>query len=370
MTKTKAVHQLVHTLSYGDAISTEVLALQRVLLGMGYDSDIFAIHEHPLLKGRSVPFSALAQRGEGDIILHYSLGSPLNPLYETWNSGRKTLVYHNITPARWYRSINQRVADDIEAGLRDLPHLCRVSDAIWADSPYNAHEIGELGFTSEVLELLVDPARWDGARNEGIYASVNSSPGVQVLHVGRLAPNKCVEDIIKSFYFLVKYIDPKARLRLVGIDTDTELYSFSLRELANHLGIGYAVEFVGPLSDSEVRAMYEASDVYLCMSEHEGFCLPIIEAMHFGLPVVAYAAGAVPDTLGNGGVLLYEKKHAEIGQLLGDIARPGELRELLIRNGRERVGYFSFERFAARVRELLAAPAQASTQIGTMVEGV
>jgi glycosyltransferase involved in cell wall biosynthesis len=362
----RAIHQLVHTLSYGDAISTEVLALQRVLRSLGYESEIFAIHEHPLLEGRSIPYTAIAEQECADIILHYSLGSPLNPLYASWMKGRRTLVYHNITPATWYRSINQRVADDIDAGLRDLPELCRVSEAIWADSPYNAGEIGAYGFRAEVLELLVDPARWDGPRNEGIYSSVKGSSGTQVLHVGRLAPNKCLEDVIKAFYFLVKYIDQEARLRLVGIDTDTELYSFSLRELANHLGIGYAVEFVGPLSDSEVRAMYEASDVYVCMSEHEGFCLPLIEAMHFGLPVVAFAAGAVPDTLGSGGVLVREKKHAEIGQLIADIAAPGELREHLIKNGRERVGYFSFERFAARVHELLTT----SARVETMVEGV
>ncbi len=363
---TKAIHQLVHTLSYGDAISTEVLALQRVLRSLGYVSEIFAIHEHPLLKGRSLPYTALAEHGRADIILHYSLGSPLNPLYASWTKGRRILVYHNITPATWYRSINQRVADDIESGLRDLPALCRVSDSIWADSPYNAGEISAYGCSAEVLELLVDPARWEGARNEGIFAAIKGSPGTQVLHVGRLAPNKCLEDVIKAFYFLVKYIDQQARLRLVGIDTDTELYSFSLRELANHLGIGYAVEFVGPLSDSEVRAMYEASDVYICMSEHEGFCLPLIEAMHFGLPVVAFAAGAVPDTLGGGGVLVREKKHAEIGQLLADIAAPGDLREVLIGSGRKRVGYFSFERFAARVRELLTPNAG----VGTLVEGV
>ena len=366
----KAVHQLVHTLSYGDAISTEVLALQRVLRTLGYESEIFAIHEHPKLKGRSISYTALPERGAADIILHYSLGSPLNVLYESWNSGRRILVYHNITPAQWYSSINQRVADDIEAGLRDLPRLCEVSDAIWADSKYNALEIVERGFSAEVLELLVDPARWDTARNEGLYSSVKASPGVQVLHVGRLAPNKCIEDIIKSFYFLVKYIDTQARLRLVGIDTDTELYSFSLRELANHLGIGYAVEFVGPLSDSEVRAMYEASDVYICMSEHEGFCLPLIEAMHFGLPVIAYAAGAVPDTLGEGGVLVREKRHAEIAQLIADSSQPGGFRDMLVSRGRQRVSDFTFERFAARVAELLNCGSQSGSQVTTMVEGV
>ena len=351
----RAIHQLVHTLSYGDAISTEVLALQRVLRDLGFISEVFAIHEHPLLKGFSIPYSRLAGESSGDLILHYSLGSPLNDLYKGWSRGRRTLVYHNITPAKWYRSINKRVADDIEAGLRDLGGLCQDSDAIWADSEYNAGEIRQLGFEVDVLELLVDPARWDQPRNEGIYSSVCASPGIQILHVGRLAPNKKVEDIIKSFYFLVKYIDKDARLRLVGIDTDTELYSFSLRELANYLGIGYAVEFVGPLSDGEVRAMYEASDVYLCMSEHEGFCLPIIEAMHFGLPVLAYAAGAVPDTMGDGGLLFHEKRHAEIGALVARLASPGALREQIISKGRERVKRFSYETFSSRANDLIGA---------------
>jgi glycosyltransferase involved in cell wall biosynthesis len=351
----RAIHQLVHTLSYGDAISTEVLALQRVLRELGFSSEIFAIHEHPLLKGRSIPYSRLDAQASGDLILHYSLGSPLNDIYKAWSRGRRTMVYHNITPAKWYRSINKRVADEIEVGLRDLPGLCQVSEAIWADSEYNAGEIRQLGFDVDVLELLVDPARWDPPRNEGIYTSVIGSPGIQVLHVGRLAPNKRVEDIIKSFYFLVKYIDKEARLRLVGIDTDTELYSFSLRELANYLGIGYAVEFVGPLSDGEVRAMYEASDVYLCMSEHEGFCLPIIEAMHFGLPVLAYAAGAVPDTMGDGGILVSEKRHSEIGALIAKLASPGELREQVIHRGRERVKIFSYENFSNRAKELIGS---------------
>jgi glycosyltransferase involved in cell wall biosynthesis len=350
----RAVHQLVHTLSYGDAISTEVLALQRVIVDAGYESQIFAIHEHPKLKGRSAPYKELELVNQADLILHYSLGSPLNQIYRSWTKGQRTLVYHNITPAKWYRSVNKRVADDIESGLKDLPLLCSVSNFIWADSEYNAGEIQSLGFKAQVLELLVDPARWDQPRNEGIYSSVISSAGMQVLHVGRLAPNKKVEDVIKAFYFLVKYIDKDARLRLVGIDTDTELYSFSLRELANYLGIGYAVEFVGPLSDAEVRAMYEASDVYLCMSEHEGFCLPLIEAMHFCLPVVAYAAGAVPDTMGDAGVLVHEKKHAEIGALLARLAAPGDLRDKAINQGRERVKRFSYERFADRARELLA----------------
>jgi glycosyltransferase involved in cell wall biosynthesis len=367
----QAVHQLVHTLSYGDAISTEVLALQRVLQARGIRSEIFAIHEHPRLRGCSIPYGELAQHGEADLILHYSLGSPLNEVYRTWKRGRRTLVYHNITPARWYQSTNKRVADDIERGLAELPELCQLSDALWADSPFNAREVHDLGFSCEVLELLVDPVRWSGARNEGIYSAVSGAAGTQVLCVGRLAPNKCVEDVIKCFYFLVKYIDPQSRLRIVGIDTDTELYSFSLRELANYLGIDYAVEFVGQLADDEVRAMYEASDVYVSMSEHEGFCLPLIEAMNFGCPVVAFAAGAVADTVGDGGIVVREKRHAEIGALLAKVAQPGDLRSTLIERARARTQHFSYERFAARVAELLDAQGTNSQGIGAQrVEGV
>ena len=358
MTNRRAIHQLVHTLSYGDAISTEVLALQRALRSLGYESDIFAIGEHVRLLGRSRPFGEIAHVGEADLILHYSLGSPLNEVYSAWARGRRTLVYHNITPARWFAGVNARVARDIEQGLLELPELCRASDALWADSPFNAQELQALGFRAEVLDLLVDPERWERPRNEDVYRTVRASAAVNILHVGRLAPNKCVEDILKAFHYLHRHIVKDSRLWLVGIDTDTELYSFALREMAARLGIGHVVEFSGCLSDEGVRGMYEASSAYICMSEHEGFCLPIIEAMHFGLPVVAYAAGAVPHTVGDGGVVVHEKRHEEIGQLLHDISLPGQLRESVIALGRKRVLNFNGDRFSERVSDLVSRGCQ------------
>lgn len=353
--KNTPVHQLVHTLSYGDAISTEVLALQRALRAHDIPSEIFSINSHPKLKGMARHYSEINQCQEADLVLHYSLGSPLNEVFRGWTRGRRALVYHNITPAEWYRSINSRVAEDIEVGVAELPGLCGISDAIWADSEFNAQEVRALGFQADVLDLLVDPGRWDAARNEPLYQRVKGSPGTQVLHVGRIAPNKRLEDVIKSFYFLRKYQDPQARLRLVGIDTDTELYSFSLRELAAYLGIGDSVEFVGGLADDEVRAMYEASDVYVCMSEHEGFCLPLIEAMHFRLPIIAYAAGAVPTTLGDAGIVVKEKRHDQIGELLWRVASDDALRSSLVDRGVARVREFSFERFQKRLLALVTA---------------
>lgn len=345
--------QLVHTLSYGDAISTEVLALDRAFREAGRETAIFAIHEHPNLRGRSKPFREIESVGNADILLHYSIGSPLNDLFLDWNRGKRLMVYHNITPARWFRGVNSRVADDIERGLDELPRIAAASDMRISDSRFNAIELEALGFSSIVLELPVEPSRWDRPRNEGIFSLVSGSPGIHLLHVGRLAPNKCVEDLIKTFHFLNHYHDRKSTLWLVGIDTDTEVYSFSLRRLASELSVDSAVRFVGCLDDEEVRSLYEACSVYLCMSEHEGFCLPLIEAMHFGLPVLAFGAGAVPDTVGAGGIVFTEKRHAEIAELIAEVCANPSLKNSLIAKGRERVGQLSYAAFAAKVRTLV-----------------
>lgn len=358
---TKSVHQLVHTLSYGDAISTEVLALQRVFRGLGFESEIFSINAHPKLKGQAKDFESFPKDFSGEVILHYSLGSPLNTLYLSLTKATRTLIYHNLTPAKWFRGVNPRIVSDIDDGIRELPILCRESSRLLADSAFNASEIRALGFGAEVLDLPLDKDKWDRPRNDGIFNIVKNDPSLHVLHVGRIAPNKCIEDIIKPFYFLHKYINPQSKLWLVGIDIDTELYSFSLKRLADGLGIGYAVQFVGCLDDGEVRSMYEASSVYLCMSEHEGFCLPILEAMHFGLPVISFASTALTETVGSGGILLKEKKHFETAALIQEIYTNKELRAQVVAAGKARVAEFSFDKFSRRVADIFAGGASRQT---------
>lgn len=360
---TQAVHQFVHTLSYGDAISGEVLALQRCLRGMGYESEIYCIHVHPRYEDQAHKYAKFVERYgyefSGGVVLHYSLGSPLNELYLALRKANRALVYHNLTPAAWFYGINPRIVEDLEQGMRELPILCTASNQLIADSTFNAGELEKLGFSATVLELPVDPQRWQEPANQGIANILKSEPGPHILHVGRLAPNKCVEDIIKSFYFLHDHITRDARLWLVGIDIDTEIYSFSLKRLAFELNLDDAVRFVGQRDDSEVRAFYENCHAYLCMSEHEGFCLPVVEAMNFGLPVVALDSSALSDTVGSGGVLVSEKRHAEIGELLHEICTNSELRERVRQAGFERVKQLNFERFEGQVQQLFAAPSSA-----------
>jgi glycosyltransferase involved in cell wall biosynthesis len=353
----KRIVQLVHTLSYGDAISSEVLLLDRWAQENNIDSTIYALNIHPKQIDKASLFKDIPDHVSEDsdtlILLHYSLGSPLNDYYRSISKAERGLIYHNLTPPHWFKHVNPRIYREIVAGMDELPELCKITDTLIADSPYNASELRELGFSAHVVPLPVDPERWKGEANPGMSALLRNDPRLHLLHVGRLAPNKCIEDIIKTFYFLHHHVNPQSKLWLVGIDTDTEMYSFSLKRLMYELHLGDAVTFAGCLDDTEVRSMYEESSVYLCMSEHEGFCLPVIEAMHFGLPVIAYNGSALSDTVGNGGILVSEKRHAEMAELINIVHGDANIRGELISAGHNRVSELSYENFSKDVAKIV-----------------
>ena len=363
-TDNRQIHQLVHTMSYGDAISGEVLALQRCFREFGFGSEIYAINVHPKYRHAARDYCELTDQFAGEVLLHYSLGSPLNELYCSMQQATRSMIYHNLTPADWFRGVNPRIVEHIEQGRRELPELCRVTDRLIADSQFNAQELTELGAAAEVLELPIDPEKWNVPPNPGLQELVASDPGVHLLHVGRLAPNKCVEDIIKVFYFLHHHIEKQSRLWLVGIDTDTELYSFGLKRLTMELKLDHAVNFTGCLADSEVKALYQASSVYMCMSEHEGFCLPVIEAMHFGMPVVAFASSALPDTVADGGVLVHHKKHAHIAEVVYRLYADPAFRNGVIDAGHARAAQLTYANFKRKVSGLFCVEAAQAAGAG------
>jgi len=287
-------------------------------------------------------------------LFHFSLGSPLSELYESLSQAGRSMIFHNLTSPHWFKGVNPRIVADLKEGQQQLPKMCQITDRLVADSAFNARELLELGFSSSILELAIDEEKWSVEANQGIASMLQNDPSLHVVHTGRLAPNKCVEDIIKTFYFLHHKINPQSKLWLVGVDIDTELYSFSLKRLVDELSLNEVVNFVGCLADSELKALYQNADVYMCMSEHEGFCLPIIEAMYFNLPVIAFNATALPDTLGDGGILVHEKRHAHMAELIQYIYENEAFRHSLQAAGQDRVKYFSFKRFAEDVARIFA----------------
>ena len=372
------VHQFVHTLSYGDAISGEAIAIQRLLRNLGHKSEIYCLHSHEKVRecaSKWTNFSpdleqSLAAREDTAVILHYSIGSPLNTLYQEEPRIAKALIYHNLTPERWFLGYNPRVVKDLRQGRSELPELLTKVDIVLADSEYNRKEMEGFGcLTAEVLPLFLDLEKWSVAPNPGIARALKGHGGLNVLHVGRFAPNKRLEDILKAFYFFHHKIEPKSKLWLVGSDIDTEIYSFELRRLATELRIDHAVECVGTVADSELRYFYENSDVYLCMSEHEGFCVPLIEAMHFSLPVIAFDSTAVGDTLGGGGVLLGRKAPAEVAELMHLVCTDQALRTAMVQAGKKRTAEFTPDIFLANLRSVLLDPLDQLFSEGSTVGG-
>jgi glycosyltransferase involved in cell wall biosynthesis len=184
--------------------------------------------------------------------------------------------------------------------------------------------------------------------------------------VGRIAPNKRIEDIIRAFYFYHHKLNRRSRLWLVGSDVDTEIYSFELRRLVSELSLRDAVTFVGPVADSELKAFFEGSHLYLCMSEHEGFCVPLIEAMYFGVPVIAYQAGAIAETVQSGGILIESKDPARVAELMHHVLTHEGVRSELVREGKKQLERFLLPRFCERVEELIINEG-AAQQYGTSV---
>lgn len=360
--KYKVIHQLLHTLSYGDAISGEAIALKRYFESKGIASEIYALNIDPKFKGYAKSFKEIDKNFTGAVILHYSLGSPLNNLYRSLSNAKKYLIYHNLTPYQWFEGINPRIVSDIKEGFVELPSLCETSDYLIADSEFNAGEIAKLGFKAEVVELPLDPERWNVEANSGIDALLKSNGKLNIMSVGRLAPNKCVEDIIKSFYFLHHKIDRNSHLWLSGIDIDTEIYSFALKRLVYELSLQDAVSFVGRFVDSELKALYQNADLYVCMSEHEGFCMPVVEAMYFGVPVVAYDSSALPYTVKDAGILINQKSHPIIAELMYKAARDTELKSKLISAGKNRVKELSYENFTTQLNSIFIQGESKSSQ--------
>ncbi|MGH7805551.1 MAG: glycosyltransferase family 4 protein [Candidatus Binatia bacterium] len=348
----RAVHQLVPNLAVGDAISQQVLALRAMLRRLGFASEVFAEHVHSTLTNEARPAKEVrAIDPEAVLVYHFSIGSEVTDFYRLLPN-RRVLVYHNITPPEFFRGVNEKVAALCARGRDELAALRPTATMALADSEFNRGELVELGYMkTAVLPIVLDPSRFDHAPVAKLERPYRDGH-VNFLHVGRVVPNKKLEDVLKVFWFYRRKINPDSRLFLVGIDTDTEIYSFALRELVDELALP-GVVFAGGVSPRELVTYYRLAHVYLCMSEHEGFCAPLVEAMHFGVPVVAYAAGAVPETVGDGAVLVREKRFAEIAEVVAMVLEDEGLRGRLVERGRARAAAFTAEALLPRLRELL-----------------
>jgi len=344
--------QLLPNFSYGDAIGNHVLALQSAFREGGFRSDVFAQMRHPKLRRLARDYSEYLAAAENDGVCfyHFSIGSILSEFFGHLKA-RKVLIYHNITPPEYLRGVNRRAEYECRRGRDELRELAGTADLALADSEFNRRELESMGFPrTEVLPIIVDFQKCDAAPRKGLLKRFDDG-AVNVLHVSRFVPNKKIEDVVKSFA-VFKKIQPRARLFLVGTDVSFENYSDAVRDLVARLGVK-DVHFPGHVDERELNTYYRLADIYLLMSEHEGFCVPLLESMHFGVPVIAYDAAAVPYTLGGAGLLVGEKRYEEIAELMDRVVTDDTLRKALVDAGRRRLEDFAPQRIKESLWEIL-----------------
>jgi len=350
------IHQFVAGFSNGDAISNEARLLRSIFRSWGFRSEIFSETRRilPELRREVADVAAYLPvcRSEHVVLLHLSIGSRVNEVFATLPA-KKVILYHNITPAEYFRAFNPETARDLERGREQVRRLANVADINLADSRFNADELKAYGYGNvQVLPLILDLKNSTSAVDRRILRKYRDGTH-NVLFVGRCAPNKKIEDAILAFDFLRRFVEPNSRFIHVGSYSGTEHYYYLVLAQARELDITNVV-FAGAVSQPQLNAFYQCADVFLCMSEHEGFCIPVIESMAHNVPVMAYAAGAVPETMAGAGILFREKNFPLIAEMLGRLIHDSNLRQAVLQGQRQRLAGFLQRDVQAELRACLA----------------
>lgn len=342
----KRIIQLLPNLAYGDAVGNDVLALNKLLNSLNIETKIYAIKiGNRIPVGIAESFYDMPVPEKDDIIVyHLSIGCKIIRDYLLHHDCRKVMIYHNITPAHFFLPYSDKFDKAIREGLEDLQLLKDTFEVCITVSEFNKQDLRARGYTCPiaVLPILVPFADYDRNPDYATIFRYAYDGWKNILFVGRIAPNKCQEDVILAFAAYKKLYNANARLLIVGNPNNTEIYYNRLKRYVKELGVTDVI-FTGFIPFEQILAYYHLADAFLCMSEHEGFCVPLLEAMKFDIPIVAYSSTAIPYTMGNAGIVFPEKDPNMIAAILDEVIGNKELRERLITGQRQRLEYFRYE---------------------------
>ena len=344
------VHQILSGAGPYDAVTTQALAFRDLFKGWNWGGRDVAAEIDPRIGDRIAPLRTLAARGDDLLLVHYSAYAPkLRAVLDL--PQRKLLISHNITPARWFWDHDPQAAVVCALGRKQLPEFAAAVDVAAGVSLYNAQEFG----SQTVIPILFDPAGLGAPLAGGARPGSPASPGAAgptILFVGRLAPHKRQDAVIRAFELFRRRHAPDARLVLVGAPINWA-YDGAMRELAEELSPG-RVTIESGLTREQLADRWRSADAFVCLSEHEGFCIPLLEAFHFGVPVIARAIGGVPEVAGDAALLLSETDDEGVAaELLALVVGDAELRGALRERGAARVAAYAPAATARRLREVL-----------------
>ncbi len=364
MTDVERIDQVIPTLASRDAIGGHVLQLRDLLRRRGIASDVYYGRATPDRLDAGFPVDRLDDHPADRRVLLYqlSIGSPLAELFAV-RPERKFVNYHNISPADLLDRWAPAVAEEVRWGRSQLADLAPVTEFAVADSRFNEGELVAAGYRSTTtLPILFDTASFRGAPDPTLAARLRrerAGGGADLLFVGKVSPHKGQDALVKALAAYREVYDPKARLRIVG-GPISDTYREAVGDFAEELGLGSAVEFAGSVTHEELVAYYDHADVFLCLSRHEGFCVPLLEAMAHRLPIVARGVTAVPETVADAGLVLDADDPGLVAAAVHRVVTDDRLREVLGRAATRRLEAFSL----ARAEEGFASALTAASEAG------
>lgn len=342
--KITSIHQFTPVLAKYDAIGKTILEIQALLKSWGYISEIYV--ETPIDQTAKITYRYDEYKPQPSdlVIYHHSIGSILADFTSKLKI-KKILCYHNITPEKFFEKYDKGIANQLYDGRKQLQKLSNDFKYVMAASVYTKQELQQNGFQKILpFNYFINLERFDKVKiKKEIVSQYNDS--TNILFVGRRVPNKKIDDLLKIFAYY-KIINPKSRLFILGGSWAVESYQQELDKLVQILKLKDLI-FINTLTDEELASYYSVADLFLCMSEHEGFCIPLAEAMYFGVPIVAYNSSAVPDTMDSTGILVNHKRFNEIAELLDIMMSDEELRNEIILKQKERIKSFTFDQAAS-----------------------
>ncbi len=348
-----AVDQVLATLGYGDAIGNEVLGIQRALVAAGYDSRIYVQTADPRVEDLTEDYRDLIDDSHPDRILihHFSLGSRASRVAFALPD-RMMLIYHNITPPHYFIDVNVTLAQQCWDGRRELRAWAPRCDLAVGDSAFNQAELDALGFPrTGVLPVVPDFVHLD-VPPDRILANQFDDDATNILFVGRLIPNKKIEDLVRTFAVYRRRYNPRARLLVVGSHAGFDEYHATIATLIRDLHLS-GVHLLDHVTNEELTALYDVADLFLSASEHEGFCVPLIEAFWKRIPVVAFAATAVPATMDGGGVLYDRKDPRHVASVVNAVLSAPGLEDDVLRAQDAALARLQAQDFSATLLRLL-----------------
>lgn len=340
--------QLLPTIAYGDAVGNDTLAIYDILENLGIETAIYARGIDQRITGKKIySFHLLPTLNEDDVLIfHMSISSEFTYAIEKHNC-RKIMVYHNITPPDYFKHYSTVYYTATIKGREELRYWADKFDYVLADSEYNKQDLIHCGYTCpiDVLPILIPFKDYATAPDKKVLAAYTGSK-VNLLFVGRVAPNKMYQDVVQAFYHYKTKYNANSRLILVGSWKEGDIYKQRLDEYITTLGLTDVI-FTGHIKFNAILAYYKLADVFLCMSAHEGFCVPLVEAMLFDVPIVACAAAAIPETLGDAGILLQERDPLLAAGAINKIIKKPGLKQQLIEGQRKQLSKFNYNRVKA-----------------------